>query len=194
LADTNTQNLLRSTFKLVGKNSEISGDRVKKLKDRIARRHLIVLPGYGTVILRANKAQFEKAVNRLRRCVRWFQEHIREKLAQEIDANRDALLKALSPAVCLQFPGRWKRYLGPTPSKEDVCHQLDAELKTAFGSVADIVHEMKVKVAFKGVTYELLNDRQFIETARDKIPGLKFLYEEFDAVKAIEPRSSPTAA
>jgi hypothetical protein len=193
LADTSAQNLLRSTFKLVGKDSEISGDRVKKLKGRIARRHLIVLPGYGTVILRANKPQFERDVDRLRGCVEWFQKQIKEKLEKEMDTNRDALLKALAPAVSLQFPGRWKRFLGPTPSKEDICDQLDAELKSAFGSVKEIFQEMKVNVAYKGVTYELLRDPAFIKTAKGEMPGLKFLHEEFDAAKASTPGRNPRA-
>ena len=155
---------------------------------------MIVLPGYGTVIPRINKALFEKDVSRLHQCVKWFQTEVQGKLEKEMEANRDTLLKDLGPAVCLQFPARWKKFLGPTPSEVDIYNQLNAELKTAFGSVSKIFQAMKVNVAYKGVTIELLRDPDFIEAAKGKMPGLKVLHEEFDAAKASKPGQSPGGA
>lgn len=37
---------------------------------------------------------------------------------------------------------------------------------------------------FKGITYELLNDEDFIKMAKKKIKSDIKLYDEFDAVKA----------
>lgn len=146
------------------------------------------------MILRSNKAEFETAVKALRRYVKRFQTQVQNKLKKEMDANREALLKALTPAVRLHVPGRWKKLLGPTPSEENICRQLDAELKTAFGSVSDIFHEMTVKEAYKGVTIELLRNPDFIKTAKGKMPGLKVLHEEFDAAKASNPGRRPRAS
>ena len=42
LADSKTQKLLRSTFRLVGEDSQISGARVAKLKEWIVKRYLIL--------------------------------------------------------------------------------------------------------------------------------------------------------
>src|SRR5215469_15144018 len=164
LADSKAQKLLRSTFKLVGEGSEVSGERVLKVKEWIVKRYLIMLPGYGAVILRSNKAAFETAVTALRRYVERFQKRIQKKLAREMDANREALLKALTPAVVAKHPARWTSQLGPEPSKEEITNELAAELKEAFGAVTDIFKAMKVNVVYKGVTYELLNDPKFIET------------------------------
>ena len=194
LADSKTQKLLRSTFRLVGEDSEITGARVAKLKEWIVKRYLIVLPGYGTVILRSKKAGFETAVTALRHYVSRFQKRVHKKLEAEMEVNRSDLLGALTPAVCKKPPARWKRDLGRQPSEEHVRDLLDAELKSAFGSVADIFQEMKVNVAYKGVTYELLKDPDFIKKTQAKMPGLKFLHEEFDAAKASKPGSSPRAS
>lgn len=182
--DAKTQDLLRSTFKLVGEDSEVSGKRVTQLKQYIVGHFLIVLPGYGTVILRSKKPQFEAAVRTLRRFVARFQKKVRSKLQKEIDGNRTILVNALMPSVCARPPERWMKLLEPAPSRQALQELLDTELKKAFGSADDLFEDMKVKLLFKGVTYESLNDPKFIEIATGAIPSLKFLHEEYDAARA----------
>ena len=63
---------------------------------------------------------------------------------------------------------------------------LRSELMEAFGHSDDLFQEMKVKVIFKGVTYESLVDPEFIRIAGEKIPFLDKLHEEFEAAKAAE--------
>jgi hypothetical protein len=101
-----------------------------------------------------------------------------------MDANRAILLAALTPSVSANPPERWTKFLGPRASKDAVRGQVDNELAAAFGSVDHLFDEMKVKLIFKGVTYESLNDPRFIETASRAIPTLQSLHEEFDAAKA----------
>ncbi|MBI3896076.1 MAG: hypothetical protein HY313_09110 [Acidobacteria bacterium] len=73
--------------------------------------------------------------------------------------------------------------LGSNPSREAVQKLLDTELERAFGSADDLIEEMKVKLLFKGVTYESLNNSKFIEIATRAFPSLK-LHEEYDAARA----------
>jgi hypothetical protein len=54
----------------------------------------------------------------------------------------------------------------------------------AFGSAEKLFREMEVKLVFKGVTYESLNDPDFVNVAREKIPSLELLHEEYDAARA----------
>jgi hypothetical protein len=61
---------------------------------------------------------------------------------------------------------------------------LRLDLKNAFGQSDDIFEDMTVKVIFKGVTYELLSDAEFMRIASERIPGLDSLHQEFDAAKA----------
>jgi hypothetical protein len=189
--DEKTQDLLRSTFKLIGKGTEVSEKPVMKLKHKIVKRYLIGLGAYGNVVLRANKPAFEEAVEDLKKSIEEFQKLVREKLQKEMDANRAVLLAALAPSVTANPPGRWTNVLGPHPSEVAVRGRLEKELAKNFGSVDHLIHGMKVKLVFKGVTYELLRDPDFIETAQEKIPDLKFLHEEFDAAKASKPGRSP---
>jgi hypothetical protein len=61
---------------------------------------------------------------------------------------------------------------------------LRSELTDAFGYSDDVFQEMSVKAIFKGVTYELLSDPEFMRIASAAIPLLDTLHDEFDAAKA----------
>ena len=97
--DPKAQKLLQSSFQLIENNSESSGNRVINLKKHIVKEYLISLPGYGTVVLRTRKEQFEKAVGTLKRYVERFQKRLKEQLQTAIDSNRETLTQALLPGV-----------------------------------------------------------------------------------------------
>jgi hypothetical protein len=178
------QKLLRSSFQLLEESSELSGERVTKLKQYIAKRYLIPLPGHGSVILRSNKEDFQSAVRSLERYVHRFQKRLKKQLQAAIDSNREVLMAAILPTVTKNPPVRWKRYLGDHANSQQVESLLRRELTEAFGLSDDVLEEMKVKIIFKGVTYESLNDPDFIRIALEKIPSLEALHDEFDAAKA----------
>ena len=48
----------------------------------------------------------------------------------------------------------------------------------------------KWKAIFKGVTYESLNDPEFIRIASEEIPSLELLHDEYDAAKADQSKAS----
>ena len=178
------QKLLHSSFQLIEENSELSGERVNKLKQFIAKKYLIGLPGYGNVVLRSNKEDFQTAVKALERYVHRFQRVLKRKLQAAIDANREVLVSALLPGTFASPPSRWKRFLGNGASREDLERLLRSELSDAFGSSEKLFRDMEVKLVFKGVTYESLNDSEFVRVAREKIRSLDLLHEEYDAARA----------
>ncbi len=188
--DQRARDLLRSSFRLIGdSNKELSGERVRKLKDYIASRFLVILPGYGTAILRENKGDFDLAVKTLRRFVVRFRKQVEENLQKEIDTNLSALVRALAPAVATSPPDRWVRYVGKSPDSRAVEQMLRRELADIFNTVRNgLVNHMEVSLVYKGVTYELLNDPEFVRVARKAFRGLPELYEEFDAAKEAEKR------
>ncbi len=182
--DPRAQKLLRSSFQLIDEHSEISGDRVTRLKQFIVKRYLITLPGYGTVIRRDEKAAFQVAVKALERYVHRFQRRLKRKLQEAIDTNREVLTSALLPSVAKNPPARWKKFLGEHPRDQEIGNMLRSELADAFGHSDDVFQDMNVKAIFKGVTYESLSDPEFMRIAGQKIPSLDKLHEEFDAAKA----------
>jgi len=178
------QKLLHSSFQLIEGNSELSGERVNKLKQFIAKKYLIGLPGYGNVVLRSNKEDFQTAVKALGRYVHRFQRLLKKKLQAAIDANREVLVSALLPGILASPPSRWGRFLGVGASRENLERLLRSELSDAFGSSDKLFREMEVKLVFKGVTYESLNDPDFVRVARENIRSLDLLHEEYDTARA----------
>jgi hypothetical protein len=191
--DPTTQKLLRSSFQLIDENSEVSGDRVTRFKQFIAKRYLIHLPGYGTVILRSNKGKFQIAVKALERYVDRFQERLKKILQNAIDRNRERLISALLPSVAKNPPVRWTRFVGEHPGDQTVEQMLRSELTAAFGNSDGVFEDMSVKAIFKGVTYELLSDPDFMRVASKAIPLLDDLHEEFEAAKAAKSRDEKAA-
>ena len=61
---------------------------------------------------------------------------------------------------------------------------LRSELTDAFGLSDDVFRGMNVKAIFKGVTYELLSDPEFMRIAGEAIPLLDTLHDQFNAAKA----------
>ena len=181
--DRKTQRLLHSSFQLIDEEAGISGDRLDRLKQRIVARHLVNFPGYGTVILRTNKERFKRAVRRLEQFIVCFRQRLENELQSAIESNRDALIKGLLPSVLAAPPDRWLKFLGSPPREADVRNLLTAELSNAFKTASEIVGDISLKVVFRGVTFESLNDPAFMRVARKAIPHLEVLHEEYDAAR-----------
>lgn len=182
--DPRTQRQFKSTFQLIEKSSSLSGEHITRRKQQIMASHLIVLENYGTVILREKKEAFLVEVKKLEAEIGEFQKRLKQDLQKEIDASRDAVISALLPGVAQNPPARWQPFLGGKPAIEEVERLLRKELTKIFGSAADVCGDMSVTTVFKGVTYELLSDAEFIEVAHEAIPSLDFLHDEYDAAKA----------
>ena len=168
--DAQIQRLLRTTYRLISEDSGLSGQPIMELKRHIQEKYLISLTGYGTIVLRDNKKRFEDAVRGLESCIACFQKKVREKLQEQINKNRAALVKALLPNVRKNPPTRWQRYLTETSSPEAIRRLLERELNEAFGNAEDVLRDMKLKKVFKNISDELLNDREFLRTVRKALP------------------------
>jgi len=172
---------LRSSFKLIGKNSKISEKKLSDKKKKITDRFLIQIKGYGTVILRTKKEEFDKEISIFKEEIRKFQGEIENKLNNEIAQNKKTLIAVLLPAVKRKHPERWTKFISSTEKKdkdkeiEDLLHN---EISDAFGTAKKLVDEMNASLVYKGITYELLNDPKFIEAAKKALPTMKSLHWE----------------
>ena len=62
---------------------------------------------------------------------------------------------------------------------------LEEELRQAFGPASRLLSGMSVRLRFKGVTYETLDDHDFLSTARRAGLDVERLHEEFQVARAI---------
>ncbi|MGE3310954.1 MAG: hypothetical protein AB7O66_13370 [Limisphaerales bacterium] len=186
--DQKTRDKLRSSFRLLEESDILDAKKKiseKTLRDecqRIRRKFLRSVTGYGALMLRANKDTFEKEVGALREQVKAFQNALREKLTGIYDDNAKRLTKALLPSVLKSPPEEWTGALGTNPEKKEMERMLHRTLLQAFGDPESLLKEMRVNLNFKGVTYGTLIDAKFIKGASDQFPNLK-LHEEYQAAR-----------
>lgn len=172
---------LSSSFKLIGKNSSLSEKKLADKKKKITDRYLIQIKGYGTVILRNKKEEFDKEIVTFKKDIKKFQAEIENKLNKEITQNIKTLVAALLPAVIRKPPERWNKFISSNDKKErdrQIKELLQNEISDAFGSAKKLIDEMDASVVYKGITYELLNDAKFIEAAKKALPTMKSLHWE----------------
>ncbi len=187
-SDAATRDRLRSTFKVLDKTDmvdEETGLSEQKLLDerkRISDAYLTPIKGFGVVVLRANKAEFEKELGELETLVAAFKEKLAENIGAILKTNAGKLSEALFPSVKAKFPPRWKRVLGPAPTDAQIRQHLLAEILAAFGTAEALVKDMSVSALFKGVTYETLTNPDFLKLAQTEFPQLR-LMEEYDAAR-----------
>lgn len=185
-----TRELLDTQFRLIGKDSELSGDELQSIKGDIVSEYLTLLPRYGYVIERTNKAAFEKRIEEFKEEVEAFASYAEKKLEAEMQANRERVIEVLLPAVKASPPKAWKWHLSNGPEDVKYRELLDAALKRAFGNAKRHIRAMRVKVVFKGVTHESLTDPEFAVVALERLSHLKQLHEESDVVEGTEDNAS----
>jgi len=172
---------LSSSFRLIGKNSKLSEKKLADKKKKIIDLYLIHIKGYGSVILRSNKEKFDKEVNLFKEDIKKFQLDIEENLNKEITQNIKTLVTALFPAVKRRHPERWNKYIFSTEKKDrdkEIKELLQNEITEAFGTAKKLIDEMVATIIYKGITYELLNNPNFIEAAMKAMPTMKSLHWE----------------
>ncbi len=184
VADARTREQLHATLRLVPSDNKLSGEAIDRDRKLLTKRFLHVIPRYGTVVHRRDKEEFERGINDLRAAVVRFSKAVREQIQGAIDKNRDELVSSLLPALSQRPPREWVPSSGNHPDKATIRHYLEQDLKAAFGTADQLIREMKVRVMFKGVTYELLSDPAFLKAATTAIPDLERFHTETDAAEA----------
>ena len=151
------------------------GEELLNLKETLEQKALKVQREFtkpakgfgGSLIKRADKIAFENEVKELREEVSVFKKSVEQKIEEVIKDNVAELVKIYAPVVA------------PKMSRE----KLRDLLTLAFRKKLDkTTGSMRVRLLYKGVTYECLKDKDFIEVAKNAFPDL-VLSEEFDAAR-----------
>lgn len=184
--DKATRDLIGAQFRLIDKDSKISGATLQESKQAIMDEFLTTLPRFGQVILRAKKKEFETRIAEFEKEVAAFAKQVQNDLESEMKANRDRIIEVLLPSVRRAVPAHWKKQISGEVTDAKLRTLLDRALAKAFGGAEKHIKAMKVRVVFKGVTFESLTDPDFVEVAKDRLPALEELHREFTAVQADE--------
>jgi hypothetical protein len=183
-SDAGAEELLRASFQLVAKGDEISGEKLLKRRDAIDSLYLVSISNYGKIIQQSNRADFDKAVDDLRKEVKNFRESGRHKLNAAIDKNCADVIARLLPAVRLKMPERWRATLGSNPSDDLIRRRLEQELKSAYRNADAYLDKIEIRLIYKDITIEMLRDAEFGKAAEKAKLYLAEMYEEYQAARA----------
>ena len=185
-SDTTTDELLRANFQLVASEDEISGEHLLQRRSEIERKYLNSIAHYGKVILRSNRAEFEREVGELRKDVEAFQRSSKDKLNRAIQKNCAEVIARLLPIVRSKPPERWRRSIGANPTEELLRRRLEEDLKLAYGDASKYLERIDLRVIYKNITVEMLRDPEFAKAAKKAKLYLDEMFEEYQAARARE--------
>jgi hypothetical protein len=186
IRDKDARNNLHSSYQIVRENSELSGKKIHQLRKQLVDSWLVLIPGFGMIVLRKNKEKLLEGIEELKIEVGKFQKDIQEKLQEEINHNCKILVQSLLSAVLQNPPQRWRSQIGSNPSINSIEAMLDSDLRKSFGSAEKLIQKMEVQVIFKAITYEMLNDPKFIQAIHKAIPTLQITHDEFEAARVVQ--------
>lgn len=188
--DKVVQEKLKATYKLITENSKLSG---KEIEDKVAQLRKTYTRSLGkrlgTVILLKNKKVFLNEVDKIKLEISKFSEKVKASLEKELAHTKKEISKILIPVIMKNPPDDLKGIIITNkPSKRDATEYIDEEISKFIPSAEELITKMELQCDFKDITYEMLNDTQFIESIKSqfKIKALDKLYESYSAVRAKE--------
>ena len=161
--------------------------RLGQEKAQILNDFVITVPNHGAFILRNQKQRFVDAINCFSALVQNFKEAVDSQIEEELKTSKVRLIEYLAPMVSKAPPSSWRKtMLSDTLSLEEAERRLDSCLSPLFSAV-DQVFNPEVKVSYKGITYETINDSLFRSAARTALRKIgaedtfDTLFREYDA-------------
>lgn len=182
--DRETEELLRASFQLVGREDEVSGEALLKRRDEIDKKYLCPIADYGKVILSSNRVAFDTAVAALKNEVEQFRKSAVQKLNAAIEKNCAIVVNRLLGVVQTTLPERWIATMGTKPTGAQIKLRLEDELKRSYGNADRYLGNIEVRLVYKNVTVEMLKDVSFRAAAAKAKLNLDEMYEEYDAARS----------
>lgn len=184
LGDPETLERLSATFRLID-DPELSPEPLIARRREIEEKYLRRLRGYGWVVRLEDKSTLEKEVATLTEQVKTFDARVRQTLKARSLQAVEKLIAQARPALLRNPPKLWISDLyGVRPGGDQIVALARERIMDAFNEVVDGWKPMSVRLTFKGVTYEMLNDPAFHDEAQKRMPDLGSLFSQFDAAPA----------
>ena len=176
---------LRTTFDLIEKGGKLSS---KKLEDDLSEIRKNFTPSlgkdHGRVLLKAQKMNFEKRLEVFKTNLEAHQKSVAENLQGQLDESRKQVIDYYLPRVEEAPPDAMLgQLLREKPTEDDARRWLEAELEHEFPKADTLIDKMQLNVRYKDMTFETLNQDDFLEAVKAAFPGIDWgkAYKEFRA-------------
>jgi len=165
---------LRTTFDLIERNSEVSSKRLEKDLYQLRSDLTLALGRFGRVMLKNARKRFDERIEEFRARLELHQKTVKSEIENKLKASREQVVEYYLPAAKAKPPDELVgRSLSANLSDEVLRQWITKKLDQVFPSAEKVVSKMDLDVSFKDVTFETLNDPEFIK-------GLKEGYPEID--------------
>lgn len=159
----------------------LSEDLLTKRKKEIFDDYMVSLRNYGWVVRKDRKPELDSAVKELVELVEQFSEAVKVELQRHLDQLLGELVDLLLPGAMEHPPARYTKTMGTRPSEAQVRQALAHDLRRRLPSAETLASDMEVRRVYKDVTFESLNDEEFLRLAQDAMPTLAELHSETQA-------------
>ncbi len=133
----------------------------------IEKKYFYKVVGYGVVISRADRDDFDKHVKAFKLRIQDYQKAVKRVISASIDDTIKRLLKVLLPSVRKTLPARYRKSVcGNELSDSILVSMLEDDLRKEFGK-PDEIASPDIKVQYKDISYETIHDEKFKKSLRN---------------------------
>ena len=176
---------LRTTFDLIEKGGKLSSKPLENTLNEIRKNFTRSLGNEnGRVILKSAKPSFVNRLNDFCERLEWHRADVEAGLQQHLNESKNTIVDYYLPRVIKTPPDALiGQLISGSPSETEARQWLNAELDRIFPSVDSLIEEMKLEVRFKDVTFETLNQADFLQSVKAAFPSVNWekAYNEFRA-------------
>jgi len=169
---------------------KITEKSLRKQREVIARNYLISVTGYGMVIAKQQKADFEADVASLRKDVECFMAGVESQVFDHIEKMTKTLVDAFLPSVRQQPPRHFLKYSGRDLTDEKIERLLTEDVGEILAQAVSVAQKMEVRHVYKDIAYEAVQDDKFQVAARKAGLDLDEIFREATAIQ--EQPAQPT--
>ena len=175
---------LRTTFELIENNSALSS---KKLEDDLNEIRKNFTPSLGNkngrVILKSAKPHLKKRLEEFRNQLSEYQKDLESGLEKHLNESKQHIIEYYKQRVIDNPPDALLAQITGNPSEEIARRWIECELDRVFPKAKDLIKRMTLNAQYKDITFETLNQKNFIEMVKKSYPMVDWekAYTEFKA-------------
>jgi hypothetical protein len=180
------KNRIKTTFQLVNEDSVVLNkfDAISDAVNELRDNYTDSLGRFGRIIQRKIRNKFDNRVEEIRKEIKVLQQTVNSELSAEILSSHEKLVVVLLPGIKVNPPPVLEKRAFFGEIDDDLAREfILEELDRVTPKTENLIKEMQLNCDYKNITYEMLNDKEFVSKVKEKYPKLEKLYEEDEAIK-----------
>ena len=191
--DDELEGRLKTSFDLLEKDNTLSS---KKLEHQLKELRDAFTPSlgkkHGRVMLKSNKDYFNQQIESFKKQLKDHANKVESTLQINIDESVVKIASYYLPIVKTNPPMQMIGKLGMfKDDDEQVLAWIKRQLNEVFPTAEKMIRKMEVSIIYKDVTFENLNDNEFLTALEHAFPDVNWdkAYQESIAASGISPSS-----